>query len=191
MPEFIEQATDLIGSMSPYTIAGVCVAFVLIIIGLRQTLKKPNSRLTAFSSSTGSVLVSRKALQDLIRQACLKDDWVEAARVVVKIAGDKINTSVTLRLSKADHLRETSERLQNRITALLQKSLSFEQIGPIQIMVTSFGKSDVDEPEESEFLLEPRSSEGESVLDPKTPKTQAPEDESQTEEPTEESKEKA
>lgn len=191
MPEFIEQANDLIGSMSPYTIVGICVAFVLIIIGLRQTLKKPNSRLTAFSSSTGSVLVSRKALQDLIRQACLKDEWVEAARVVVKIAGDKINTSVTLRLSKADHLRDTSERLQNRITTLLQKSLSFEQIGPIQIMVTSFGKSDVDEPEESEFLLAPRAGDGESVLDPKTPKAKAPEDESQTEEPSEDSKEKS
>ncbi len=170
MPEFLEQANDLIGSMSPYTILGIFAAFILVILGLRQTLKKPTSRLTAFSSETGSVLVSRKALEDLIRQACLKDEWVEAARPVVKIVGDKINTSVTLRLTKADHLKETSERLQKRVSGLLQKSLSFEQIGPIQIMVTSFGKSDVDEPAESEFLLERGNSEGESLLDPKAAK---------------------
>lgn len=171
MPQIIEQANDLIESMSPYTIIGIFVAFVLVIIGLRQMLKKPTSRLTAFSSSTGSVLVSRKALQDLIRQACLKDEWVEAARPVVKIVGDQINTSVTLRLSKADHLRDTSERLQNRISELLQKSLSFEQIGPIEIMVTSFGKSDVDEPQvnETESLLELNPSVGESILEPKAP----------------------
>ncbi len=63
MPELIEQANDLIESLSPYTIIGIFVAFALVIIGLRQVLKKPVSRLTAFSSSTGSVLVSRKALQ--------------------------------------------------------------------------------------------------------------------------------
>lgn len=176
MPELIEQANDLIESMSPYTIIGIFVAFILVIIGLRQTLKKPTSRLTAFSSSTGSVLVSRKALQDLIRQACLKDDWVEAARPVVKIVGDQINTNVTLRLSKADHLRETSERLQARISELLQKSLSFEQVGPIEIMVTSFGKSDVDELPESETLLELNPRKSESILEPKVPVSPASEE---------------
>jgi len=176
MPEIIEQANDLIESLSPYTIIGIFVAFILVIIALRQTLKKPTSRLTAFSSSTGSVLVSRKALQDLIRQACLKDDWVEAARPVVKIVGDQISTNVTLRLAKADHLRETSERLQTRISELLQKSLSFEQIGPIEIMVTSFGKSDVDElpATETETLLERNPSEGESILEPKAPALLSP-----------------
>ena len=169
MPELIEQANDLVESLSPYTIIGIFVAFALVIIGLRQVLKKPVSRLTAFSSSTGSVLVSRKALQDLIRQACLKDDWVEAARPVVKIFGEQINTNVSLRLSKADHLRETSERLQNRISELLQKSLSFEQIGPIEIMVTSFGKSDVDElpATETESVIEAAPIVGESILEPK------------------------
>ena len=146
MPEFIQQANDFVGSLPPYAIIGILAVLLLLIIGLRSILKSPPSRLTAFSSDTGSVLVSRKALQDLIRQTCLKDDWVEAARPSVKIVGKKINTTVTLRLSSPENLKETTERLQTRISGLLQKSLSFDQIGPIEIMVTSFGKQDVDEP---------------------------------------------
>ena len=146
MPKYIQQANDLVGNLPPYAILGVLAILLLLIIGLRSILKSPPSRLIAFSSDTGSVLVSRKALQDLIRQTCLKDDWVEAARPIVKIVGKKINTTVTLRLSSPENLKETTERLQTRISGLLQKSLSFDQIGPIEIMVTSFGKQDVDEP---------------------------------------------
>ena len=154
MPEFIQQASDFASGLPPYAIIGVFAVLLLLTIGLRSILKSPQSRLTAFSSDTGSVLVSRKALQDLIRQTCLKDDWVEAARPVVKIAGKKINTSVTLRLSSPENLKETTERLQTRISGLLQKSLSFDQIGPIEIMVSSFGKQDVDEPAIVETALQ-------------------------------------
>jgi len=145
MPELVQQASELLDELHPYTIVGIFAVFVLIIIGLGRLLKKPPSRLTAFSSETGSVLVSRKALQELIRQACLRDDFVEAARPTVKINGLKINTSVDLRLTSPTNLKKTSERLQMRISELLQKSLNFDQIGNIEIMVTSFGKSDVDE----------------------------------------------
>ncbi len=154
MPPFIEQAIEFIEGLSVYTVAGIFVVFILVILGLGRLLKKPSARLTAFSSETGTVLVSRKALQDLIRQACLRDNSVEAARPVVKIAGEKINTTVTLRLASPENLKETSERLQGRITELLQKSLSFDQIGPIEIMVTSFGKNDVDEAAPVEIVPE-------------------------------------
>lgn len=159
MPQVIEQAIERIEALPPYAIIGIIVVVVVALFSLGLFLKRPKATLTAFSSETGSVLISRKALQDLIRQACLKDERVEAARPVIKISGPKINTSVTLRLSKPDNLKETSERLQTRISKLLQKSLNFEQIGPIEIMVTSFGKNDVDEPnaEEVQSILEPLS----------------------------------
>lgn len=145
MPELVQQASELLDEFHPYTIVGIFAVFVLIIIGLGRLVNKPPSRLTAFSSETGSVLVSRKALQELIRQACLRDDFVEAARPAVKINGSKINTSVDLRLTSPTNLKKTTERLQMRISELLQKSLNFDQIGNIEIMVTSFGKSDVDD----------------------------------------------
>lgn len=145
MSELFEQANELLDQLPPFAIIGIFAVFVLVLLGLGSMLKRPPSRLTAFSSDTGSVLVSRKALQDLIRQACLRDEWVQAARTVVKISGSKINTSIDLRLTSPTNLKETSERLQSRISELLQKSLNFDQIGKIEIMITSFGKTDVDE----------------------------------------------
>ena len=155
MPEIFDQTSDFLSGLPPYAIIGAVVVVILIIFGLARMIKRPQSRLTAFTSDTGSVLVSRKALQDLIRQTCLKDASVEAARPVVKIAGKKIRTSVTLRLTSPESLKTTTERLQTSISGLLQKSLSFDQIGPIEIMVTSFGKQDVDAPPIAEIESPP------------------------------------
>ena len=103
----------------------------------------------------GKVLVSRKALQELIKQACLLDDWVEAARPVVRVRGDKVSALVELRLASPEHLKDVCERVQQRITALLQKSLSFEQIGDIQIVVKSFAtQPEPRKPEETAILLD-------------------------------------
>jgi hypothetical protein len=145
MTELVQRASEILDQLPLYAIIGIFAVFVLILIGLGRLLKKPPSRLTAFSSETGSVLVSKKALQELIRQVCLRDDSVEASRPTVKIKGAKIYTNVDLRLASPTNLRETSERPQTRISELLQKSLNFDQIGHIEIMVTSFGKNDVDE----------------------------------------------
>ena len=149
MPESLRDALDFLNQLPPYAVIGIFALFVLAILGLGRMLRKPPSRLIAFSGDSGSVSVSRKALQDLIKQSCLKDPSVQAARPAVKIAGSKINTSVDLRLNSASNLKEISERLQTRISELLQRSLNFDQIGRIEIMVTSFGKNDVDEAPEA------------------------------------------
>ena len=160
MPDEIRQAIEYIDELPPYVLIGIFVVFVLLIIGLGRIVKKPPARLTAFSSDTGSVQVSRKALQDLIKQACLKDEATLTARPTVKIKGSKIDTNVDLRLASPSNLKQTSERLQNRISELLRKSLNFDQIGKIEIVVSSFGKSDVDEepPTEASATIKPSSS---------------------------------
>ncbi len=145
-----------------YWIAGG-VVLILLVVGLRLALKKPPAHLTAFSGSAGTVLVSRKALQELIRQACLTDEWVEAAKPTVKIDGAIVHTKVLLRLASPENLKETSERIQNRISQLLQKSLNFDQIGEIQIIVSSFGNNAA---EEAIDLPETEKVEEASVLQP-------------------------
>ena len=152
MPDFLHPVIDLVDEMPPLAILGVFALFVVVIIGLGRLLRKPPSRLIAFSDSNGSVSVSRKALQELIKQACLKDPNVQAARPTVRISGDKIHTNVEMRLQSATKLNDISDRLQARITELLQKSLNFDQIGKIEIMVTSFGKNDVDEASEGQEI---------------------------------------
>lgn len=143
--ESLESTKELLSQLSPLQIGAVILALLFLIIGLRLILKKPPTHLTAFSGDSGKVLVSRKALQELVKQACLLDDWVDAARPIIRVKDQKVTARVELRLSKPENLKEVCERVQARVTALLQKSLSFEQIGEIQIVVRSFA-SDAEKP---------------------------------------------
>lgn len=131
--------------MPAWQIAVILVALVFVVIGLRLIFKKPPAHLTAFSGDAGSVLVSRKALQELVRSACLLDEWVEAARPIIRVKDNKVTAHVEIRLARPDNLKLVCERVQNHITVLLQKSLSFDQIGEIQIIVKSFGNEKDDE----------------------------------------------
>lgn len=146
-----EETTNILTQLSPLHIGVIALAVVFLVIGLRLMLRKPPSHLTAFSGEAGTVLVSRKALQALIKQACLLDDWVEAARPVVRVRGQKVSSRVEVRLSAPDNLKDVCERLQERVTALLQKSLSFDQIGDIQIIVKGFSSSE-DAPRQEALL---------------------------------------
>lgn len=146
--------------MPAWQIAVLVAALVFLVIGLRLVFKKPPAHLTAFSGDAGSVLVSRKALQELVRSACLLDEWVEAARPIIRVKNNKVTAQVELRLARAENLKMVCERVQAHITALLQKSLSFDQIGEIQIVVKSFGNEKDEDisltsgpvPEESSLL---------------------------------------
>lgn len=142
--EPLESLKELTTQLTPLQIGVAVIALIFLFVGLRLVFKKPPAHLTAFSGEAGSVLVSRKALQELIRSACLLDEWVEAARPTIRLRDNKVTARVELRLTKPDDLKAICERVQEHITALLQKSLSFDQIGKIEIVVKSFGKETAD-----------------------------------------------
>lgn len=172
-----EETTSILTQLSPLHIGVIALAVVFLIIGLRLMMRKPPSHLTAFSGEAGTVLVSRKALQALIKQACLLDDWVEAARPVVRVRGQKVSSRVEVRLSAPDNLKDVCERLQERVTALLQKSLSFDQIGDIQIIVKGFSSSD-EAPRQEALLPGETNRPRESSLSPRpTPQARSTESE--------------
>ena len=100
------------------------------------------------------MLVSRKALQELIKQICLNDDWVENVAPTIKIQDGKVNTHAKLRLRSPEDLKKNCERIQNDITTLLKKSLSFDQIGTIEIVVSSFGNNPQETAVKKESSLE-------------------------------------
>ncbi len=142
--ESLESLKELITQLTALQIGVAAVALIFLLVGLRLVFKKPPAHLTAFSGEAGSVLVSRKALQELIRSACLLDEWVEAARPTIRLRNNKVTARVELRLTRPEDLKAICERVQDHITALLQKSLSFDQIGEIEIIVKSFGKEATD-----------------------------------------------
>lgn len=136
--EFLETVKELSDQLSILQIGVGAAVFLFLLIWLRLILKKPPAHLSAFSSEAGSVLVSRKALQELIRSACLLESTVEAARPVLSVKHNRVTARVELRIRRADNFKATCERVQEHVTTLLQKSLSFDQIGQIEIIVKSF-----------------------------------------------------
>lgn len=146
--ETLETIKQGLQALPAWQIGAILLAAVFLIIGLRLVFKRPPAHLTAFTGDAGNVLVSRRALQDLVKQACLLDEWVEGARPIIRVKGNKVTARVELRLARAENLKAICERVQKHITDLLQKSLSFEQIGEIQIIVKSF-RSDTESPSTS------------------------------------------
>lgn len=130
---------DSVRAASPLVWVGLGVAIVFLALGLRLIFRGSQSRLAAFSSPSGTVLVSKKALQELVKQACALEDWVEAARPIIRLEDEKVSALIELRLASPDNLKDVCERVQARVTELLRKSLSFEHVGSIQIVVKSFG----------------------------------------------------
>lgn len=144
--EALETSKDFLGQFTNLQIGVATAAFVFLIFGLRLVFKRPPTHLTAFSGEAGSVQVSRKALQDLVKAACLLNESVEAARPVIQFKNNKITTRIELRLANPQDLKAVCETVQQQITSLLHKSLSFDQIGDIQIVVKSFSSETGEQP---------------------------------------------
>lgn len=159
-------------------IGAAILALLLIVAGIRLLLRKQPTHLTAFAGEAGNVLVSRKAIQELIKQACLLDERVEAVRPVIRFSDSKVHTHVELRLASSENLKASSERVQTRITELLKKSLNFDQIGEIQIVVTSFG-NEMSEPEIKQLPPMPIQAPVENLVETESPPAEeaAPTDE--------------
>ncbi|MBC2606336.1 hypothetical protein [Pelagicoccus albus] len=178
----LESAKDFLSNLGPLPIVAGLAVLVFLLIGLRLVFKKPPSHLTAFSGDTGSVMVSRKALQELIKSACMLEEWVEAARPVIKVKDNQLTARVELRLASPENLKAVCERVQDHITTLLHKSLSFDQIGNIQIVVKSFGNNESEEGPNQEHLRT------ESEISPSAPATEntaSPEEAAETKKETE------
>ncbi|MCH6259271.1 alkaline shock response membrane anchor protein AmaP [Puniceicoccaceae bacterium K14] len=131
--------TESLRSLPPIMIVAAIIAILLVLAGIRLLFRKTPAHLTAFAGEAGNVLVSRKAIQELIEQTCMLDELVESAQPRIRFSDSKVHTYVELRLSSSDDLKGSSERVQDRITELLKKSLNFDQIGDIEIVVKSFG----------------------------------------------------
>lgn len=144
-----EQLASSLRQFSPVAIAAFVLLLLCLALGLRLLLRRPPRRLIAYAGESGSVLVSRKALQELIRQACLKDPQVEAAKAAVSLRNGQASAFVRLRLVSPDQLKAVTGRLQQRVSRLLHHSLGFERVGPVELLVSGFSSKggDIDEGE--------------------------------------------
>jgi hypothetical protein len=115
----------------PLALFAIAVLAAAVFLFTRQP-----DRITAFSNETGDVLVSRRAIHNVIEQCCEGLKEVGSARVTVSWKEGSLHTLVRLRIHADARLENTSGYLQQQIRGMLKENLGLENIGRIDIDVT-------------------------------------------------------
>lgn len=113
-----------------YTVGGILVLYILFKITFR-----PSRTIQAFTSEGGRVLITKRAVRELI-QRCSEDlGDVGSADVKVDIKRGRLHTKVELRLRRNANLKGISGYLREQVTQALTENLGVEELGEVDIVV--------------------------------------------------------
>ena len=116
-----------------FVLGGAAAAFVLMF--LWAWLRRPPRVMQAFNSEGGQVLVTRRAVKDLVQRCCEELGGVGSADVTVRIRSGELHTRVELRLRRNANLKGISGYLREQIAQALTENLGVEKLGEIDILV--------------------------------------------------------
>ena len=89
----------------------------------------------AFDTDGGGVLVTRKAVRDLVRRCCEEMGEIGSAHIGIRLKGGTLNARVRLRVHRNANLKGISGYLREQIIQALTENLGVEGIGDIEIVV--------------------------------------------------------
>lgn len=128
MPPWLENLIN-----SPYVIGGAVTAAVLLII-FALTRRQPRV-VRAFNAEGGQVLVTRRAVRDLVQRCCEELGDVASAHATVAIKNGKLRTRVELRLRHNANLKGVTGYLREQVTQALTENLGLEELGEVDVIV--------------------------------------------------------
>lgn len=128
---------------SPYVIGGaVTAAAMLLLIAL---FRKQPRVVRAFDAEGGQVLVTRRAVRELVQRCCEELGDVASAHARVAIKGGKLRTQVELRLRRNANLKGITGYLREQVTLALTENLGLEDLGEVDVIVVGvLEKSDAE-----------------------------------------------
>lgn len=118
---------------------GVTAVFLLVIIV--KTLRLIPTTLFAFKNEFGTVLVTRKALSNLVQDACKENESVKCSRVRVLHRNRRLRIILRLRVENPGALSDTVTSIQNGLTTTLRNKLNIENLEAIDVLVTEIHPS--------------------------------------------------
>ncbi len=128
MPYWLESLLN-----NPFVTGGALgVAAVLVVLVL---LTRQPRRFRAFDTAGGEVLVTRKAVRELVQRCCEELGDVGSARVEIRLRGGEVRVGVRLRVRKSANLKGISGYLREQISTVLTENLGIERLGEIGILV--------------------------------------------------------
>jgi len=128
---------------SPYVIGGAVTAVVMLL--LFALIRKQPRVVRAFDAEGGQVLVTRRAVRDLVQRCCEELGDVASAHARVEIKGGKLRTQVELRLRRNANLKGITGYLREQVTQALTENLGLEDLGEVDVIVVGvLEKSDAE-----------------------------------------------
>ncbi|MGJ8652204.1 MAG: alkaline shock response membrane anchor protein AmaP [Opitutaceae bacterium] len=134
-PEIIETLQNIISEPVYLYIGGavllLCFLFILY-------LRRQPSKVLAYATENGRVMVSRSAIVELVQTSCEQLNVVTKPRVRIKVKGQFTHLEVTIKLLSGGYLRAVEDTLQTHLRAALSQNLGIEELGQINIVADGF-----------------------------------------------------
>ena len=114
---------------------GASLLLVIILILLRRRQPK---HIVAYKTENGAVTISRSAIVELVRTSCEQISQVSKPKLKVFFRKGLTHFAIRIQLTSSGSLKDIEETLQNHLRESLSKNLGIENLGDINIIVTSF-----------------------------------------------------
>jgi hypothetical protein len=133
--EYINKVLDSLPDI-PYLWVGVAVSLLLFILWL-LTRRQPRS-FTAFKSTSGKIMITRSAISELAQRICDQTETVGKCSTRIKTRGGSLKIEVRIQMMAGSKLGDVTSDLQERLNHALGEILGIENLGEINVIVTSF-----------------------------------------------------
>lgn len=131
MPYWLQDLLD-----SEYFIGGAVTFGVLLLLWLLKAwMFRPPRVVQAFPTEGGQVLVTRRAVKELVTHCCDELGGSGSAEVAVGIHRGELRTRVELKLRRSANVKGVTSYLRERIVQALKENLGLENLGDIDIVV--------------------------------------------------------
>ena len=128
--------------LAPHNVYLLAALLLLLVIFVLLRRRQPKN-IVAYKTENGSVTISRSAVIELVRTSCEQLDQVNRPNLRVFTKKGLTHFTVRIQLTSGGHLKDVEQTLQNHLRKSLSQNLGIENLGDINIIVTSFKSSRV------------------------------------------------
>jgi len=118
---------------SPYVLGSALALLVLTLI-VYFAARQPSS-FKAFDAEGGGVIITRRAVRELVQRCCSGLHGVGSATARVTVHSGEVLVRVSLRARRSANLKGISSTLREEIRVALTENLGIEKIRDIEITV--------------------------------------------------------
>jgi hypothetical protein len=121
---------------SDYFVGAACTLGALFVLWVFKAIMfRPPRVVQAFPTEGGQVLVTRRAVKELVEHCCNELAGTGSAEVSVGIRRGELLTRVELKLRRNANVKGVTSYLRERIVQALTENLGLDKLGDVDILV--------------------------------------------------------